>query len=210
MRLGSVYGIGGSPNIIIDETPKFMTLHSNIDNDSLPSILSEISYKFPRFQPPILRAHAAAVPSDSYQNNYDVTSCLGRYVHGFAIESKYRTAFRDARYYTFFVGWGRSGHSLFGSLLDAHPSFSIAHELDVLPLVDAGLSKSQIFSLILENSERFSQSGGGRGWSGYSYAVPNQFQGNHNNLHVLGDKKGGGATEYIAFVNQSILKKLRE
>lgn len=150
-----------------------------------------------------------AVPSSGYGEKYDESPALMRYLHSLTIARNYKRALSNIRYYTFFVGWGRSGHSLFGSILDSHPAFAIAHELDVLPLIDAGLSRSQIFALILENSTAFATSNGGRGWSGYSYNVPNQWQGKGEDLHILGDKKGGSSTEYLTYVNKYVLKKLR-
>lgn len=52
-----------------------------------------------------------------------------------------RTAFEDLDTYCMFVGYPKSGHSLIGSLLDAHPQMAITHELDVLKYVHAGFSK---------------------------------------------------------------------
>jgi hypothetical protein len=91
-----------------------------------------------------------------------------------------------------FVGYPRSGHSLIGALLDAHPSIIIAHELGVLRYVNAGFSKLQIYTLLLENSRIRARLG--REGSGYSYQVPGQWQGRFEKLRVIGDKKGAGAT----------------
>src|SRR6056297_1246638 len=38
-----------------------------------------------------------------------------------------------------FVGFPRSGHSLIGSVLDAHPHAIISHELDTMGLIKKGL-----------------------------------------------------------------------
>jgi Sulfotransferase family len=101
----------------------------------------------------------------------------------------HRDIFAGVETYCMFLGYPRSGHSLVGSLLDAHPNVIIAHELDVLKYVNAGFSKGQIFYLLLENSRRLAARG--RGYSGYSYVVANQWQGRHRELRVIGDKKGG-------------------
>src|SRR5258705_7348224 len=87
----------------------------------------------------------------------------------------YRDLFTGIRTYCMFLGYPRSGHSLVGSLLDAHPDVIIAHELDVLKYVHAGFSRDQIFYLLLENSKRLAARG--RGYSGYSYQVPRHWQG---------------------------------
>jgi sulfotransferase family protein len=99
------------------------------------------------------------------------------------------------RYYCTFIGYPRSGHSLVGSLLDAHPNIIIAHELDSLLFLKSGFSDRQLYYLLLENSRIFAQHG--RVWGAYSYAVPDQYQGRYTELRVIGDKKGGGTTDRI-------------
>jgi hypothetical protein len=64
----------------------------------------------------------------------------------------------------------------------------IAHEMDVLIFLQHGFSRNQIFHLLLENSKKMAAAG--RRHSGYSYEVPNQWQGRFEKLQVLGDKKG--------------------
>jgi Sulfotransferase family len=101
----------------------------------------------------------------------------------------HRDDFAAVKTYCMFLGYPRSGHSLVGSLLDAHPEVIIAHELDVLKFVAAGFNRNQIFYLLLENSRRRAE--GGREYSGYSYEVAGQWQGRYRKLRVIGDKKGG-------------------
>ncbi len=101
----------------------------------------------------------------------------------------HRRDFEGVECYCMFVGYPRSGHSLIGSLLDAHPDMIIAHELDALKYVEAGLSREQLFCLLLENSRRFTEQG--RVWQEYSYQVNSQWQGRFRTLRVIGDKKGG-------------------
>jgi hypothetical protein len=103
-----------------------------------------------------------------------------------------RRRFADVEAFCIFVGYPRSGHSLVGALLDAHPEIVIAHELDVLKYVDAGFRRIQLFELLLANSRRIAASG--REQTGYSYAVPGQWQGRFQALRVIGDKKGGMST----------------
>jgi hypothetical protein len=105
---------------------------------------------------------------------------------------KNRRLFEDVEAYCMFIGYPRSGHSLMGSLLDAHPNIIIAQELGVLKYVHVGFSKRQIYYLLVENSRAFTEAG--RIWSGYSYRVPNQWQGRFTKLQVVGDKQGQGAT----------------
>jgi len=88
-----------------------------------------------------------------------------------------------------FLGYPRSGHSLVGSLLDAHPHAIIAHELHALRYIRYQFSRDQLFWLLLENSREFTRNG--RVWTGYSYRVPGQWQGQFSELRVIGDKRGG-------------------
>lgn len=88
-----------------------------------------------------------------------------------------------------FTGYPRSGHSLVGALLDAHPEMMVAHELDVLGLVEGGYGYRSLYGLMLDNSRRISREG--RRHSGYDYRVPDQWQGTAETLKVIGDKKGG-------------------
>jgi len=98
--------------------------------------------------------------------------------------------------YCFFIGYPRSGHSLIGSLMDAHPEMVIAHEAHVLQLLDAGFDRDQITFLLLENSRLFAKSG--RTWNSYNYSIPDQWQGKFRSLRIVGDKRGGGTSRWIA------------
>jgi Sulfotransferase family len=96
------------------------------------------------------------------------------------------------RAFLLFVGHPRSGHSLVGSLLDAHPDMAVAHELDALEYVAAGYGRNQLFSLVLEHTQ-LNAKAGRKSW-GYSYAVPGQWQGRYRRLEVVGDKRGRKTT----------------
>ena len=100
--------------------------------------------------------------------------------------------FASARTFCIFIGYPRSGHSLIGSLLDAHPRMVVAHELDALKLVGEGVSKRDLYEQIVANAEQAAAAG--REQTGYSYAVPGQWQGRFEEIQVLGDKKGGMST----------------
>lgn len=106
-----------------------------------------------------------------------------------------------------FIGYPRSGHTLVGSLLDAHPDMVISHELDALRYLRAGFSRDQIFSLILHKDKVFT--GKGREWTGYDYAIEGLWQGKYRNLRVIGDKKGGGSSRHLQ-AKPNIIEKLRE
>lgn len=94
-----------------------------------------------------------------------------------------------------FIGYPRSGHSLIGSLLNAHPEIVIAHELNALWYVDRGFTRDQLFARIIERDRWFDRHG--RQWTEYNYTVPGQWQGRYRRLRVIGDKKGDGVTDLV-------------
>jgi hypothetical protein len=97
----------------------------------------------------------------------------------------------EPRTFCLFIGYPRSGHSLVGSLLDAHPDVVIGHEVNVLALVAAeGVSRRELVHTLLRRSEADASRSLGRRATGYSYAVPGQWQGQVRTLRVLGGKAG--------------------
>ncbi len=106
-----------------------------------------------------------------------------------------------------FIGYPRSGHSLIGSLLDAHPQITMAHELEALRYIYLRFSKNAIFYLMQENSAAFTRSG--RNWQGYDYAVPAQWQGLEKTPKIIGDKHGESATIWLARMPY-LLSRLRQ
>lgn len=108
---------------------------------------------------------------------------LSSYYHGL-FNSQY---FKTIENYCIFVGYQRSGSSLIGALLDAHPNAVIAHELNVMQYFKAKFNKNQIYYLLQKNSAEYAEQG--RNWSGYSYQVPNQWQGKFTEIKIIGDKK---------------------
>ncbi len=91
----------------------------------------------------------------------------------------------------FFLACPRTGHSLVGALLDAHPEMIFSHELGALRYLRAGFSRGQILQLILENSQRVAEHG--RKHFIYSLDVPEAWQGRYERLRAMGDKHGEGA-----------------
>jgi hypothetical protein len=110
--------------------------------------------------------------------------------------------------YCMFVGYPRSGHSLVGSLLDAHPNALIAHELDALGFLSRGYGRNRLFYLIERNSLEFGRVG--RSWTGYQYDVEGQWQGSFDkDLLVIGDKKGGMSSRRLQD-DPELISRLRE
>lgn len=106
-----------------------------------------------------------------------------------------------------FVGHGRSGGTLVGALLNAHPNIVMANELNALRRLQTGMSAKQLYRVIYLVSGRQVQRGS-KGGGGYSYAVDGQWQGRHEELKVIGDRKAG-ATAYEVVCNPALLTTLQ-
>lgn len=117
-----------------------------------------------------------------------------------------RGAFRDLRTFCLFIGYPRSGHSLVGSIINAHRHAVVSHELDVMRYVKWRFRRGQILALILARDSAFGENQ--RTWTGYSYVVPDQFQGSFEKLLVIGDKKGGRTTSRLR-ENPKLLDRFR-
>jgi hypothetical protein len=109
--------------------------------------------------------------------------------------ARQRDQFDQVERFCMFLGYPRSGHSLVGSLLDAHPDVVIAHELDALRLLRLGFGRDQVYAMILANERSFTAAG--RRWTGSDYTVPGAWQGRFRALRVIGDKKGGQSTRRL-------------
>ncbi|MHA1293713.1 MAG: sulfotransferase [Promethearchaeota archaeon] len=130
-----------------------------------------------------------------------------KYIHNYRYALKYpKEIFKDVKYFVIFVCNPRSGHSLVGSLLDAHPNMVISHELNVLPYLKfSDYNYYKIYSMILYNSYKMASSAN-RYQTGYNYNVPYEYAGRYKTLKVIGDKKGEGSSKYFRrnpnFINE--------
>ena len=119
----------------------------------------------------------------------------------------YRPDFKELDAYCMFLGYPRSGHSLVGSLLSAHPRVVVSHELDALKYLDAGFDRDELFSMIIDRDRQFTRMD--REWTGYNYGIERLWQGCYEQLTVIGDKKGGKSTTRLGR-QPNILERLRE
>ncbi len=105
--------------------------------------------------------------------------------------------FRDVQTFCLFIGHNKSGTSLLGSLLDAHPEVILADEVGALNYLMAGFKREQIFHLLVKGSRREEIKGRvtARRLVPYSYKVPGQYQGKYTRLRVIGDGKAGSTTQ---------------
>lgn len=99
----------------------------------------------------------------------------------------HRQDFLDLKAFCVFVGYPRSGHTIVGSLLTAHPDAIVSHELDLMRL--RRWPRSVIFGRILDADRDFARRG--RTSVDYDQSVASGFQGTFRRLLVIGDKKGG-------------------
>ena len=111
----------------------------------------------------------------------------------------------DLQAFCLFMGYTRSGHSLIGAFLDAHPDSIVAHsskifEYDEHKALTGRLSYStreDLIAALLHQSQR-QTAGGRRGGTRLingvpervSYAVPGGHQGTYDRLRVVGNKAG--------------------
>jgi len=91
--------------------------------------------------------------------------------------------------FAMFIAWPRSGHSLLGALLDAHPDMAFAHELHACGWFFENFTRDELFYFCWQNARHHGLMG--RRWREHDYTVPGQWQGRVRRLCVLGDKKGG-------------------
>lgn len=137
--------------------------------------------------------------------------------HGYRRVRAWRGARREAAdlssvaTYCLFLGHGRSGHSIVGALLDAHPQIVIADELSSLLYVEKGYSRDQLLWLSLDvarDQSRRQRQKRGRGGKVYSYAVPGQWQGRAKDLRVVGTSDAGRTLRALA-EDPELLSRLR-
>lgn len=114
----------------------------------------------------------------------------------------------DPQVFLLFFGYARSGHSMIGSLLDAHPEAAVANEFDAIRAYQNGDSRERLLTNLVAVSTAYKLVG--RCQAGYHYGVPGVVA--HpfgpGKLRVIGDKDGGcNARKQL---NISELLKFRE
>jgi hypothetical protein len=128
----------------------------------------------------------------------DIKYQLLGFTSRFLVAPSVSSTLEHARIFCCFVGHGRSGGSLVGALLNAHPNVVMSNELNALRRIRFGMQEDDLYRLIYIVSKR-QVSRGSRGGGGYSYGVPGQWQGRHRDILVIGDRKAGAtAQELIA------------
>lgn len=144
-------------------------------------------------------------------NLYRQLSLARHYVTSYYQSRKESHKFRDVKTYCTFIGHMKSGGSMIGSLLDAHPSVILADEVYALRYIQAGFRRDQIFHILLRASQKELLKGRvtARRLTPYSWLVPDQWQGRFNTLQVIGDSTTGSSTQQLAEM-PNLLEKLRK
>lgn len=106
--------------------------------------------------------------------------------------------------FVFFIGYPRSGHSIVGSFLDAHPHIVMAHEFMLFrKLMKSNMqrrqellhSKQHLFDALYSSSARASLSGWrseDRKVKNYTLSIDSQWMGKYDDhISIIGDKSGG-------------------
>ena len=119
--------------------------------------------------------------------------------------------FSDVRTYCTFIGHNKSGTTLLGSLIDAHPNAILADEADALQYIAAGFQRDQLYHLLNRSSRRELLKGRvtARRLGGYSLLVPGQWQGRFSRLHVIGDSTSGTSTRRLA-ESPDLIRRMKE
>jgi hypothetical protein len=115
--------------------------------------------------------------------------------------SEARHGWTELSTFCLFVGYGRSGHSAIGSVIDAHPHAVIAHELNAVKRFFAGTPRDDLFREIFLMAQRQAMAGrrSSRAEGGtFLHRIDGQLKPNARGITVLGDKKGAGTTTQFA------------
>jgi hypothetical protein len=107
--------------------------------------------------------------------------------------------FADVHTFCVFIGHNKSGTSLLGGLLDAHPRVVLADEADALRYVEVGIDRDALGHILLRSSRTELRKGRvtARRLEPYSYLVPGQSQGRTEHPVVFGDSTSGTSTRRL-------------
>ena len=119
---------------------------------------------------------------------------------------RYRAHLAGVKSYVMFVGYPRSGHSIIGSMLNAHPNVFAGHRVRVLRYAAAGYSRKAILGMSIVADRRFERMGR-IGSKRYDYTVGGQWQGRFSELLVAGDTN---VTNRFLQRRPELLARLRE
>lgn len=108
-----------------------------------------------------------------------------------------RRKYKNIHTFCCFIGYSRSGHTIVGSLLDAHPNIVISTEAHAFNLIKLGYGKGALLFYLEIWSKLISRLLGNK-WTGYDYQVKGANQGMSDSISIIGDKKGNGTLTSIS------------
>jgi hypothetical protein len=86
------------------------------------------------------------------------------------------------------IGSTRTGSTLIGQILNAHRNVALSNEIAIPErLLYEKMSREVLFNMIIEECISENEKGN-IGGGGYSYTIPDQYQGKFEDLEVIGDK----------------------
>ncbi len=115
------------------------------------------------------------------------------------------SSYKEVEKFVLFIGPARTGHSLVSSILDAHPNIAISLKVNpCLRFIDR-YTREETFDIIFTYCE-YESNTKGKEIGGYSYNIGNSFQGNIENVKIIGDS-ASTQKNAIAFTNDNLFKK---
>ena len=191
--------------ISADTTEKFLSMPGKaVIFTGTVSILVVLCYFLNSGGLNTIRDTVSQQPSDLYHQD-DVHSTVRKKCKQDCEESTNKVlsvaAIKHVKTFVFFIGHPRSGHSIVGSLLDAHPHMVISHQSGILRKIIQKpniLTKLDIFNAIWNNSyyTMMTQVENHRSITGapknYTLFFDGLYQGSYDSyIDVIGDKQGG-------------------
>ena len=119
---------------------------------------------------------------------------------------------RNVETFVFFTGYPRSGHSIVGSLIDAHPKIVLSYALFLFRRLSDKPSeevknRTAFFQDIYQRSYKYSRVSASKDGKGYTLDVPGAWSGTFKHLKVIGDKSAKATTDaYLR--NPGLFKRL--
>jgi hypothetical protein len=120
-------------------------------------------------------------------------------------------AFAEVETFCLFLGSVKSGGSLVGALVDAHPRAVLSDEADPLRYLSAGFGRERTFHVLAKTARREALKGRvtARRLEPYALAVPGQSQGRAVRPTVIGDSRAGPTTRRLG-AQPELIAQLRD
>lgn len=98
-----------------------------------------------------------------------------------------------------FVGWGRSGNSFLGQVLNGHPNAMVANEGKIDEFVERDASRDGLYSYLVQLDRGFERRGYKKRHEAgdQNLVLPGAFQGKRDALTVIGNSKAGRTRHVI-------------